>query len=106
MATVTFVSADGSEEKVVATEGTTLMQVAMDEGIDGILAECGGGCACATCHVYVDERWVEAVGEANDFENEMLDGTASDRKPNSRLSCQVTLTEAMDGLIVHLPEEQ
>ena len=106
MATVTFVSADGSEEKVVATEGTTLMQVAMDEGIDGILAECGGGCACATCHVYVDERWVEAVGEANDFENEMLDGTASDRKPNSRLSCQVTLTEAIDGLIVHLPEEQ
>ena len=106
MATVTFVSADGSEEKVVATEGTTLMQVAMDEGFDGILAECGGGCACATCHVYVDERWVEAVGEANDFENEMLDGTASDRKPNSRLSCQVTLTEAMDGLIVHLPEEQ
>lgn len=106
MATVTFVNADGSEEKVVATEGTTLMQVAMDEGIDGIIAECGGGCACATCHCYVDERWVEAVGPANDFEEEMLDGTAADRKPNSRLSCQVTVTEAMDGLIVHLPDEQ
>ena len=106
MPTVTFIAADGSEEKVVANEGTTLMQLAMDEGVDGIVAECGGGCACATCHCYIDERWTDVVGGPNDFEDEMLDATAADRKENSRLSCQIDVTEAMDGLIVHLPEEQ
>lgn len=106
MPTVTFVAADGSEEKVSATVGTNLMQLAMDEGVDGIIAECGGGCACATCHCYIDERWTEVVGPANDFEEEMLEGTAGERRETSRLSCQVHVTEEMDGLIVHLPEEQ
>ena len=106
MATITFVNPDGSEEKVTANTGTSLMQVAMDEGIDAILAECGGGCACATCHCYIDERWTETVGPPTEFEEEMLEGTAADRKENSRLSCQVFVTDEMDGLIVHLPEEQ
>jgi len=106
MPSITFISADGSEEKVTAVEKSTLMQVALDEGVDGIVAECGGGCACATCHCYIDERWTEVVGPANEFEEEMLDATTAERKPNSRLSCQVTLTDEMDGLIVHLPDEQ
>lgn len=106
MPSITFVSADGSEEKVVAVEKSTLMQTALDEGVDGIVADCGGGCACATCHCYIDERWLEVVGPANEFEEEMLDATAAERKANSRLSCQITVTDEMDGLIVHLPDEQ
>ncbi|MBT8149471.1 MAG: 2Fe-2S iron-sulfur cluster binding domain-containing protein [Pseudomonadales bacterium] len=106
MTTVTYINADGSEQKVAGEPGITVMQLAVDEGIDGIVAECGGGCACATCHCYVDEGWLDMVGPPNEFEAEMLDGTACERKANSRLSCQITLTEEMDGLIVHLPEEQ
>lgn len=106
MPSITFVNADGSEQKVVADIDATVMQVAVDEGIEGIVAECGGGCACATCHCYVDERWTDTVGGPNDFEEEMLDGTAEERKENSRLSCQITITEEMDGLIVHLPADQ
>ncbi|MGB5323995.1 MAG: 2Fe-2S iron-sulfur cluster-binding protein [Pseudomonadales bacterium] len=106
MTTVTYISAEGDEQKAVGKPGLSVMQLAIDEGIDGIVAECGGGCACATCHCYIDERWTEMVGPPNEFEDEMLDGTASERRDNSRLSCQVVLTEDMDGLIVHLPEEQ
>lgn len=106
MTTVTYVTADGDEIKATGKPGISVMQLAIDEGIDGIVAECGGGCACATCHCYVDERWAEQVGPANEFEDEMLDGTACERRDSSRLSCQIVLTEDMDGLIVHLPEEQ
>lgn len=106
MTTVTFITADGEEQKVAGKPGISVMQLAVDEGIDAIVAECGGGCACATCHCYVDERWTELVGPPNEFEDEMLDGAACERRENSRLSCQIVLTEDMDGLIVHLPEEQ
>ncbi len=106
MVTVTFIDAEGVETKISGEEGSSLMQLAVDEGVDGIVAECGGGCACATCHCYIDERWVEAVGQPTDFEADMLDATAAERTETSRLSCQIELTEAMDGLIVHLPDEQ
>ena len=106
MVTVTFIHADESEQKVTGVVGNTVMQLAIDEGVEGIVAECGGGCACATCHCYIGDGWVELVGPPNDFETEMLDGTAAQRKENSRLSCQVTLSDELDGLIVHLPEEQ
>jgi len=104
MTTVTYINADGSEQKVSGEPGITVMQLAVDEGIDGIVAECGGGCACATCHCYVDEGWLDMVGPPNVFEAEMLDGTACERKWNSRLSFQISLNEKMVGLLFHLPE--
>ena len=106
MPSITFINAAGDEQKVEGDTGTSLMQIAMDEDVEEIVAECGGGCACATCHCYIDEAWMAKVGEPNDFESEMLDCTTEERKPNSRLSCQIILSDEMDGLIVRLPEEQ
>ncbi len=73
--------------------------------IEGILAECGGACSCATCHCYVDEAWLEKAGNASDMEKDMLDSVMGQRD-TSRLSCQLAVTEEMDGLVVHLPESQ
>ncbi|MEU0414555.1 2Fe-2S iron-sulfur cluster-binding protein [Streptomyces griseorubiginosus] len=106
MPTVIFQLPDGSERKVTAAPGTVLMQAAVSHGVDGIVAECGGNASCATCHVYVDDRHTELVGPPNDVEDEMLDFTAAERRPTSRLSCQVQLSDALDGLFVHVPEEQ
>ncbi len=98
--TVTFVEESG-EVKTIAnlSPGQTLMEAARSNDVDGILADCGGACACATCHVYVDEEWMEKVGKPNDIEAEMLDMAASPQE-NSRLSCQITLSEELDGLKV------
>ena len=85
--------------------GSTVMQGALDNGIDDILAECGGNQSCATCHCYVDEQWIDKTGVAEGREFEMVAAT-SYPKETSRLSCQITVTEAMEGLIVHLPESQ
>ena len=101
-----FVRSDGAEFEAEARVGETVMSTAVEQGIDGILAECGGACACATCHVYVEEAWREKVGEAGDIESSMLDYTLAPREDGSRLSCQITLTEDMDGLVVRLPEGQ
>ncbi|MFF5372963.1 2Fe-2S iron-sulfur cluster-binding protein [Streptomyces sp. NPDC013187] len=106
MPTVIFQLPDGSERKVTAAPGTVLMQAAVSHGVDGIVAECGGNASCATCHVYVDDRHTELVGPPNDVEDEMLDFTAAERRPSSRLSCQVQLSDALDGLVVRVPEEQ
>ncbi|MEU7721298.1 2Fe-2S iron-sulfur cluster-binding protein [Streptomyces tibetensis] len=106
MPTVIFQLPDGSERKVTAAPGTVLMQAAVSHGVDGIVAECGGNASCATCHVYVDDRHTELVGPPNDVEDEMLDFTAAERRPTSRLSCQIQLSDALDGLLVHVPEEQ
>jgi ferredoxin, 2Fe-2S len=106
MPTVIFQLPDGSERKVTAAPGTVLMQAAVSHGVDGIVAECGGNASCATCHVYVDDQHTELVGPPNDVEDEMLDFTAAERRPTSRLSCQVQLSDALDGLVVHVPEEQ
>ena len=105
MARITYVAHDGQRSEVEAATGTTVMQAAVDNSIGGIIAECGGCCSCATCHCYVDAAWVERIGAPSDMEREMID-CAIDPKPNSRLSCQITVTEEMDGLVVHLPEAQ
>jgi 2Fe-2S ferredoxin len=98
---VTFAQGDGSEQTIEDAEvGRSLMEVARENGVPGILADCGGGCACATCHVYVDEDWQEAVGGPNEIEFEMLDMVSDLHKENSRLSCQIKLSPELDGLRV------
>lgn len=105
MGSVTFVEHDGTEHVVEIEEGKSLMQTAMDHGVPGIDADCGGSCACGTCHVIVGDDWVDVTGKANDEENQMLDITP-EREATSRLSCQIQTSEAMDGLTVRLPEFQ
>ncbi len=98
---VTFVQRDGSEKTVAAAQaGESLMQVATGNAVDGIIGECGGGCACATCHVYVEPEWRDVVGPPDVLEEMTLEGVAHIMQDNSRLGCQVLLTEEMDGLRV------
>ncbi|PHR21413.1 MAG: (2Fe-2S)-binding protein [Hoeflea sp.] len=106
MVKVTYIQPDGSETTVDAAAGESVMQVALNNNIAGIIAECGGSMACATCHVYVAEDWLGKTGSRSESEEDMLDCAASEMKETSRLSCQITLTEAHDGLRVHVPEEQ
>ena len=106
MASLTFVRPDGAQQVVEARPGLSVMQVAINEGVDGIVAECGGNAMCAPCHVYVDPAWEARVPSIGQDEEDMLDSTASERKPNSRLSCQIDMTPELDGLVVHLPESQ
>lgn len=105
MPLIHYIEADGAEYEVEVAVGSTVMQGAVDNMIDGILAECGGSCSCATCHCYVDEAWFDKVGEAEGNEKAMLE-MAIDPQPTSRLSCQIKVTEALDGLIVRLPSSQ
>ena len=99
-------SAEGDREQVELAPGTTVKDGAIEHGIDGIVAECGGNAMCATCHVYVDEPWMALLAERSEVEDELLDSTASERTEASRLSCQIKLTQKLDGLVVQLPEEQ
>lgn len=98
---ITFVELDG-EEKVIenAKVGTSLMDLARANSVDGILGDCGGGCACATCHVYVDAQWQDLLGPPDEIEEMTLDMVAEITKPNSRLSCQVIVSAEMNGLKV------
>jgi 2Fe-2S ferredoxin len=105
MATITFIEHNGTERAVVAETGATVMEAAIRNGVPGIEAECGGACACATCHVYVAEEWMAAVGQPAPMEEDMLD-FAFDVRPNSRLSCQIKVSDALDGLRVQTPERQ
>lgn len=105
MALVKFITHDGNEYEANASVGDSIMTAAVDNGIDEIIAECGGACSCATCHCYIDEAWIDKVEAAESIEKEMLD-CALEPKDNSRLSCQVVLTEALDGIVIHLPEKQ
>ena len=105
MPKITFVENDGTIRTVDAEVGSTVMETALRDGVTGIVAECGGACACATCLVHVDDAWTKIVGAASQEEQEMLD-TAFDVKPTSRLSCQIKVTEALDGLVVHTPGYQ
>jgi 2Fe-2S ferredoxin len=105
MPSITFIDAQGTSRTVTADIGSTVMEAAIRNGIPGIEAECGGACACATCHVYVDEAWTAATGKAQPMEDDMLD-FAFEVKPTSRLSCQIKLTAAMDGLTVRTPSKQ
>lgn len=105
MTKLIFVAFDGTRFDVEAENGSTVMENAIKAGVPGIEAECGGACACATCHVYVDEEWSPAVGEPQAMEEDMLD-FAYDVRPTSRLSCQIRVSDALDGLTVHVPERQ
>jgi 2Fe-2S ferredoxin len=106
MPRVTYIAHDGKETTLDVAVGTSVMQAATYNGVDGIVAECGGSCMCATCHVYVREDQLPLTPAMQADEDAMLEGTASPRKPNSRLSCQLVVSEQMDGLVVHLPETQ
>jgi 2Fe-2S ferredoxin len=105
MAKITYIDHGGESRTVEAENGSTVMENAIKNGIPGIEAECGGACACATCHVYVDEAWTEIVGPPSPMEEDMLD-FGFDVKPNSRLSCQIKVSDQLDGLIVRTPERQ
>jgi 2Fe-2S ferredoxin len=105
MPKITFVDPDGQACTVEAEIGSTVMETAIKNDVPGILASCGGACACATCHVYIDEDWWEKLSERSDEEEDMLD-TAHDVGPTSRLSCQITVTEDLDGLRVRTPDKQ
>lgn len=105
MPKVTFIDKDGASRAIEAPLGWTVMEAAVKNDVPGIEAECGGACACATCHVYVDDAWMDAVGGSQPMEQDMLD-FASDLRPTSRLSCQIKITAELDGLIVHTPERQ
>jgi 2Fe-2S ferredoxin len=105
MTKITFVDHENHTATLDAEIGATVMEVAIRNAVPGIEAECGGACACATCHVYVDEAWREKVGGPSPMEEDMLD-FGFDVRPNSRLSCQIKMTEALDGLVVHIPARQ
>jgi len=105
MAKITFITHDGQEQTVDIAEGWSLMEGAVKNGVPGIDADCGGACACATCHVYVDPAWTAALPAKTDSEEAMLD-FALVTSPNSRLSCQIKVTPALDGLIVRVPVSQ
>ncbi|GJE29225.1 2Fe-2S iron-sulfur cluster-binding protein [Methylobacterium organophilum] len=105
MPKITFVDSAGTARTVDGAVGSTVMETALRNNVPGIDAECGGACACATCHVYVDEAWTEAVGPAEPMEQDMLD-FATDVRANSRLSCQIRVTDALDGLTVTTPARQ
>ena len=105
MPKITYVHPNGTREILEVPVGTSVMRGAILNGIDGIVAECGGSCTCATCMVYVDEAWVDRVGKRSEEEEDQLD-FAFDVKPNSRLSCQIKVTEALDGLVVRTPAYQ
>ena len=105
MAKITYIAADGERYEVDAENGTTVMENAIRNGVPGIEAECGGACACATCHVYVDDAFMPIVGEPSPMEEDMLD-FAYDVRPVSRLSCQIRVSDELDGLTVTVPERQ
>jgi 2Fe-2S ferredoxin len=105
MPTITFIDAAGTARSVEADNGSTVMETAIRNSIPGIEAECGGACACATCHVYVAEEWSAKVGKPQPMEDDMLD-FAFDVRPTSRLSCQIKVKPELDGLIVTTPPKQ
>jgi ferredoxin, 2Fe-2S len=105
MVKISYIDAQGTTRTVEAEEGSTVMETAIRNDVPGIVAECGGACACATCHVYVDEEWKEIVGEPSPMEEDMLD-FAADVRPTSRLSCQIRVRPELDGLVVQTPKQQ
>jgi 2Fe-2S ferredoxin len=105
MAKITYIEPDGTERALDIESGLSVMDGAVRNNVRGIIAECGGGCSCATCHVYVDEAWADKVGSKSDMEEAMLEAVM-ELRPTSRLSCQIKVSDALDGLVVHLPEKQ
>lgn len=105
MTKITYIDHEGTEREIDAKNGETVMETAIKNSIPGIDADCGGACACATCHVYIDEAFVEKVGAPQDMEQSMLD-FAENVQPNSRLCCQISVSDDLDGLRVTTPESQ
>ena len=103
---MTYISHAGDARLVSVSIGDSVMEGAIKNGIDGIVAECGGACQCATCHVYVDESYLGLLNPMQEDEDQMLNTTASERRPNSRLGCQIPVTKELNGLIVRTPEAQ
>ena len=105
MPKLTFIAFDGTHHRVDAPAGTSLMRAATDNNVPGIDGDCGGNCACATCHVFVDAPWAERLGPRTPQEEEMLNFTA-ELRDSSRLACQIVVTDALDGLLVSMPDGQ
>jgi 2Fe-2S ferredoxin len=105
MPSITYIEASGESHTVDVPTGNSLMQGAVDNMVSGIVAECGGACSCATCHVFVDKAWTDRTGEPDTYEQEML-AALIDTTDNSRLSCQIPVSVELEGLVVHLPESQ
>jgi ferredoxin, 2Fe-2S len=106
MTKIVFIRPDSEAVEVTAKIGDSIMHAALANQVPGILAECGGSMACATCHIYVDEEWLERLEPLSSMENEMLDATASERRSNSRLCCQIEVSDRLDGIRVRIPESQ
>jgi 2Fe-2S ferredoxin len=105
MPTIIYIDHDGTERPIEAKTGETVMETAIKNSVPGIDADCGGACACATCHVYVDQSFMDKVGQPEEMEQSMLD-FAENVQENSRLSCQITISDELDGLKVTTPESQ
>ena len=105
MTKITYIAFDGTRFEIEAQNGSTVMENAIRNSVPGIEAECGGACACATCHVYVEGAWSEVVGPPEAMEEDMLD-FAYDVRPTSRLSCQIRVRDELDGLVISIPERQ
>ena len=105
MVKITYIEANGDEEVVEARVGQSVMEAAVKSGVRGITADCGGSCACATCRVHVPEEWWARLGEASEMELAMIE-FSGDPEPRTRLSCQITVTQDLDGIVLHLPESQ
>ena len=106
MPKITYISHQGDTYQIDVPAGDSVMEGAVRNGIDGIVAECGGSCLCATCHVYVEEQFLPLLGPIGEEQDAMLDSTACERRSNSRLSCQIQVKPALDGLTVRMPEYQ
>ena len=106
MARITYIEHNGTQHVIEVASGLTVMEGARDNGVPGIEADCGGACACSTCHVYVDAAWVGKLPAKDMMEADMLDFAYAPDAERSRLTCQLKVSDALDGLVVHLPERQ
>lgn len=106
MSRVVYISHEGNETELDLPDGTSVMMGALTHNIAGIVGECGGSAMCATCHVYVDEAWQDKLPPVSEVEEAMLESVVAERRPNSRLGCQIRMSPEIDGLVVRLPEEQ
>ena len=105
MPKVIYITPEGEHIEVELENGYSVMEGAINNNIEGIVAECGGACACATCHSYIDEAWLDKIPEMDDMEDSMLDA-AYERKDNSRLTCQIEMNDDLDGLVVHVADNE
>ncbi len=105
MPKINYITTDGERHEVEVENGYSVMEGAINNNIEGVVAECGGACACATCHCYIDEAWLDKIPEMDDMEDSMLDA-AFERQNNSRLTCQIEVNDSLDGLVVRVGENE